>query len=88
MKSRLSNLKNLIWAGSITVCLLALLLGLVFSMSRKNTEARADGTIVLGQIDRTKRVKDMSIVGVDTPTVGALFLCRRPARAISTASSA
>ena len=73
MKSRLSNLKNLIWAGSITVCLLALLLGLVFSMSRKNTEARADGTIVLGQIDRTKRVKDMSIVGVDTPTVGALI---------------
>jgi len=73
MKSRLSNLKNLIWAGAILVCLLALLLGLVFSMSRKNSEARADGTIVLGQIERTKRAKDMSIAGLDTPTAAALI---------------
>ena len=73
MKGRLSNLKNMIWASAIVLCLLALLLGLIFSMSRKNTEARAEGTIVLGQIERTKRATDMSVAGLDTPTVGTLI---------------
>lgn len=55
MKSRLSNAKNLIWATAILICLLALLLGLVFSMSRKSQGEREEGTIVLGQIERQKK---------------------------------
>jgi len=71
MKSRLSNVKNLIWAGAILLCLLALLLGLIFSMSRKNSAARADGTIVLGQIERSKRAK-ADPAGLDAPAAGVL----------------
>jgi hypothetical protein len=55
MKNSLSNLKNLLWAAAILLCLMALLLSLVFSMSQKNHEEREDGTITLGQIDRSRR---------------------------------
>ena len=73
MKGRLSNLKNLIWAAAILLCLLALLLCLIFSMSRKNTQARADGTLVLGQIERGRKPADMSIAGLDTPAGNTLI---------------
>ena len=73
MKSRLSNVKNLIWATAILICLLALLLGLVFSMSRKSQGERADGTIVLGQIDRRKTAADVGIAGLDSPSAKTLI---------------
>jgi len=73
MKSRLSNVKNLIWATAILICLLALLLGLVFSMSRKSQGERADGTIVLGQIDRSKTAADVGVAGLDSPSVKTLI---------------
>jgi len=63
MKDRLSNLKNLLWAAAILLCLLAMLVGLVFAMSQKNHDARAEGTIVLGQIDRTRKVKGDDAAG-------------------------
>ena len=65
MKDRLSNVKNLLWAAGILLCLLAMLVGLIFSMSQKNHEARAEGTIVLGQIDRTKKAKTDDVAGLE-----------------------
>ena len=66
MKDRVSNLKNLLWAAAILLCLVALLVGLIFAMSQKNTESRADGTIILGQIERTKKTKGDEVVGMES----------------------
>jgi len=66
MKDKLSNLKNMMWAAAILLCLVAMLVGLIFAMSRKNSETRADGTITLGQIERTKKAKDSDIAGMET----------------------
>ena len=49
MKNGLSGVKNLIWALAIFVSLLALLVGLVFSMLTRYYGDRQDGTLVLGQ---------------------------------------
>lgn len=73
MKDRLSNLKNLLWAAAILLCLLAMLVGLIFAMSQKNHEARAEGTIVLGQIDRTKKVKGDDVAGLESASGPVLF---------------
>jgi len=58
MKNRLSNMKNLLWAAGILLCLTGLLISLLFAMSQKNSEDRADGTLILGQIERGTRAKD------------------------------
>lgn len=55
MKNRLSNLKNLLWAAGILLCLLALLIGLVFAMSQKNRAETVEGTLVLGAVERPKK---------------------------------
>ncbi len=65
MKDKLSNLKNMMWAAAILLCLLAMLVGLIFAMSRKNSETRADGTIILGQIERTKKPGGGDIAGME-----------------------
>ena len=49
MKNRLSGIKNLIWALGIFVSLLALLVGLGFSVFTKYYGNRMDGTLVLGE---------------------------------------
>lgn len=49
MKNGLSGVKNLIWALAIFVSLLALLVGLAFSMFTKYYGDRLEGTLVLGQ---------------------------------------
>jgi lysophospholipase L1-like esterase len=49
MKNGLSGVKNLIWALAIFVSLLALLVGLVFSIATKYYGDDMDGTLVLGQ---------------------------------------
>ena len=49
MKDRLSNLKNLLWAAAILLCLLAMLVGLIFSMSQKSHGERADRACQEGQ---------------------------------------
>ena len=54
MNNRLSNLKNLLWAGGILLGLTVMLVALIFAMSRKNSETRPSGTITLGQIERAK----------------------------------
>ncbi len=54
MKNRLSGFKNLLWAAAILLCLLAMLVGLVFSMSQKRQGQVQSGTITLGKIDRTR----------------------------------
>ena len=66
MKNRLSNLKNLLWAAAILLCMLAMLVGLIFSMSRKSHGERAEGTITLGQIERTKKPKGDDVVGLES----------------------
>ena len=63
MKNRLSNLKNLLWAASILLCLLALLVGLVFAMSQKNRAEKVDGTLVLGEIVRPGKTAGEQFVG-------------------------
>lgn len=73
MKNRLSNLKNLLWAAAILLCLLAMLVGLIFSMSQKNHEPRADGTIILGQIDRTKKTGSDDVAGLE-PASGPVLM--------------
>lgn len=65
MKDRLSNLKNLLWAAAILLCLLAMLVGLIFSMSQKSQGERADGTITLGQIERVKKAKASDVAGLE-----------------------
>ena len=47
---KLSNLKNLLWAAGILLCLMAMLIGLIFAMSQKNTAARESGTLNLNSI--------------------------------------
>lgn len=49
MKNGLSGVKNLIWALAIFVSLLALLVGLVFSILTRYYGDKMDGTLVLGQ---------------------------------------
>lgn len=49
MKNSLSGVKNLIWALAIFVSLLALLVGLVFSVATRYYGDRMEGTLVLGQ---------------------------------------
>lgn len=66
MKDKLSNLKNMLWAAAILLCLLAMLVGLIFSMSRKSSGPRDDGTITLGQIERGTKAKGSDIVGMET----------------------
>ena len=66
MKAKLSNFKNLLWAAAIMLCLLAMLVGLIFSMSQKSQGERADGTITLGQIERVKKTKDSDVVGLES----------------------
>ena len=55
MNNRLSNLKNVLWAGGILLGLTVMLVALIFAMSRKNSESRPSGTITLGQIERVKK---------------------------------
>lgn len=52
---KLSNLKNLLWAAGILLCLMAMLIGLIFAMSQKNTAARESGTLNLNSIERDSR---------------------------------
>ncbi len=52
---KLSNLKNLLWAAGILLCLMAMLIGLIFAMSQKNTAARESGTLNLNSIERASR---------------------------------
>lgn len=72
MKSRTSNLKNMLWAVGILLCLLAMLVGLIFSMSQKNHEERMDGTLVLGEIERREKPMDVDLAGLES-TVGKLI---------------
>ena len=65
MKNGLSGLKNAIWAVSILLVLLALLVGLIFAMSQRNREARQDGTITLGEIERRSKRSDAEIIGLE-----------------------
>ena len=66
MKDKLSNFKNLLWAAAIMLCLLAMLVGLIFSMSQKSQGERPDGTITLGQIERVKKAKASDVVGLES----------------------
>ena len=54
---KLSNLKNLFWAAAILLCLAAMLIGLIFAMSQKNSAGRESGTLNLNQIERISRRK-------------------------------
>lgn len=74
MKNRLSNLKNLLWAAAILLCLVALLIGLIFAMSQKAGGERPDGTLVLGQIERTVSSRgDKGIIGMEN-AVGSTLI--------------
>ncbi len=65
MKNSLNGLKNLLWAAAILLCLLAMVVAFIFSMSLKNTQERPDGTLVLGQIERGPRNRDVDIIGTE-----------------------
>ena len=66
MKDRISNLKNLLWAAAILLCMLGMLVALIFSMSQKSTGSREDGTITLGQIERVKKEKGSDVIGLES----------------------
>ncbi len=75
MKDRLANLKNLLWAAAILLCLVAVLVGLIFAMSQKNTAERPDGTLVLGQIERASLKNSggsRDVIGMETAAGAAL----------------
>ena len=48
MQSKLSSIKNIIWAMGIVLCLLALLVGLIFAAAVKYGGDQQDGTLYLG----------------------------------------
>lgn len=73
MKNRLSNVKNLLWAAAILLCLVALLIGLVFAMSQKSQAERLDGTLVLGQIERNRPSASGDVVGMEN-VVGSTLI--------------
>ena len=64
MKNGLSGFKNILWAVSILLVLLALLVGLIFAMSQKTKDPRQDGTITLGEIERKSRKDDAELAGL------------------------
>ncbi len=66
-------MKNLLWAAGILLSLVALLVGLVFAMSQKNTAERPDGTLVLGQIERTRAAADAGVIGMENAAGPVLF---------------
>ena len=66
MKNRASNTRNLLWAVGILLCLVAMLVALIFAMSRKNTGNRADGTLVLGHIERGEKPVDVDLAGLES----------------------
>lgn len=68
MKNRASNMRNLLWAVGILLCLVAMLVGLIFAMSQKNTGNRADGTLVLGHIERGEKPVDVDLAGLESTT--------------------
>ena len=47
MNNGLSGIKNIIWALAIVIALLALLIGLIFSVAARNYGDAPDGTLVL-----------------------------------------
>ncbi len=74
MKNGLSNAKNLLWAAAILLCLVALLVGLIFAMSQKARGERLDGTLVLGEIERSVRSSsDGEIVGMENAAGSTLI---------------
>ncbi len=73
MKNGLSGVKNILWALAILLTLLALLVGLIFSMSQKNRGERASGTITLGQIDHTKKGAADELAGLPDATPAQLM---------------
>ena len=73
MKNRLSGIKNLLWAAGILVTLIALLVGLVFSMSSRYTGERESGTLVLGAENRPRDKKAAGTTEVDSAQAGTLM---------------
>lgn len=74
MKNRLSNMKNLLWAAAILLCMLGMLVGLIFSMSQKNHGERPEGTITLGQVERGKKLRADDVIGLEgAGTAGSLI---------------
>ncbi len=65
VKDRLSGVKNIIWAAAILITLIALLAGLIFSMSQKFRGERPDGTLTLGKIERRSKLSDDQIPGAE-----------------------
>ena len=66
MKNRASNTRNLLWAVGMLLCLVAMLVALIFAMSQKNTGNRADGTLVLGHIERGEKPVDVDLAGLES----------------------
>ncbi len=66
MKNRASNTRNLLWAVGILLCLVAMLVALIFAMSQKNAGNRADGTLVLGHVERGEKPVDVDLAGLES----------------------
>ena len=72
MKNKLSGLHNILWAIGILAAGLALLVGLVVSMSARYEGERLSGTMTLGEgVQREKRGSSDS--GLDAAPVGELM---------------
>lgn len=54
MQSKLSMLKNMIWAVAIMVCLVALLVGFIVASAAKNPDKQEDGTLYLDGVPKDK----------------------------------
>ena len=65
MKNGLSGFKNIIWAIAIFAALLALLVGMVFSMSRSYKGERDSGTMTLGEPLRREKKSADADAGLD-----------------------
>lgn len=61
-KSTLSGVKNIIWALAILASLVALLVGLIFSVSTRYTGERESGVLVLGQGGKADSISDNGVI--------------------------
>ena len=65
-------MKNLLWAAGILITLIALLVGLVFSMSSRFTGERDSGTLILGAENKVRGKSAAESTAADAAVSGTL----------------
>lgn len=76
MNNGLSGIKNIIWALAIVIALLALLVGLIFSVAARNYGDAPDGTLVLSTGSQAVDSRGSGSTPIRTPPSSAAVRSR------------